>query len=68
MFTGETPTVEDALTFAIDAIDRGDMNLGVAALEWVLERDPKNPFVWLWMACTVPDEQAKRECYLRAEL
>jgi hypothetical protein len=68
MFISDTPTIDDALTFAVDAIDRGDMDLGAAALEWVLERQPKNPFAWLWMACTAPDEQTKRECYLRVEL
>jgi hypothetical protein len=65
MFTTETPTVEEALDFAIDAIDRGDMKLGNAALGWVLQREPDNRVAWLWMACTVPDEQAKRGCYNR---
>ena len=65
MFTTDTPTVEEALDFAIDAIDRGDMKLGNAALGWVLQREPENRVAWLWMACTVPDEQAKRGCYSR---
>ena len=65
MFIHVTPNVEEALEFAIDAIDRGDINLGGAALDWVLQREPKNQVAWLWMACTVPDEQAKRNCYTR---
>lgn len=65
MFASETPTVEEALDFAIDAIDRGDLKLGNAALGWVLQREPDNRVAWLWMACTVPDEQAKRGCYSR---
>jgi len=68
MFTNETPNVEEALEYAITAIDRGDMNLGSAALEWVLEREPKNQVAWLWMACTVPDEQTKRNCYTQASI
>ena len=65
MFASETPTVEEALEFAINAIDRGDLKLGNAALGWVLQREPDNRVAWLWMACTVPDEQAKRGCYSR---
>lgn len=65
MFATETPTVDEAIQFAIDAIDRGDLKLGNAALGWVLQREPENSVAWLWMACTVPDEQAKRGCYSR---
>jgi hypothetical protein len=65
MFASETPTVDEALAFAIEAIDRGDLKLGNAALGWVLQREPDNRVAWLWMACTVPDEQAKRGCYSR---
>jgi hypothetical protein len=65
MFATETPTVEEAIEFAIEAIDRGDLKLGNAALGWVLQREPDNRVAWLWMAVTVPDEQAKRGCYSR---
>jgi Tfp pilus assembly protein PilF len=65
MFTGQTPTVEEALEFAIQAIDRGDVKLGNAALDWVLQREPNNPIAWLWMACCVTGEEAKRGCYAR---
>ena len=63
MYKQESPNIEEALKFAIDAIDRGDMNLGNAALEWVLEREPCNRIALLWKACTVSDEHAKRHYY-----
>jgi hypothetical protein len=65
MFASETPSVEEAIEFAVQAIDRGDFKLGNAALDWVLQREPENPIAWLWMACCVSDEEAKRTCYSR---
>lgn len=65
MFASHTPTVEQALEYAIEAIGRGEMKLGNQALGWVLQQEPDNAVAWLWMACTVPDEQAKRGCYSR---
>jgi hypothetical protein len=61
------PNLEQALAYAIDAIDRGDLELGYMALGWVLQREPENPVAWLWMACTVQEEERKRECYERAD-
>jgi hypothetical protein len=61
----EAPSVDEAIEFAIQAIDRGDLKLGSAALGWVLQREPENPLAWLWMACTVSEEEAKRDCYSR---
>jgi hypothetical protein len=58
-----TPNIEEALEYAIDAIDRGDLQQGSAALEWVLHRDPSNRIALLWMACTVSDENLKRRYY-----
>ena len=63
MHNQDTPNIEEALEFAIDAIDGGNMKLGNAALEWVLEREPSNRIALLWMACTVPDEHSKRGYY-----
>jgi hypothetical protein len=57
------PDIEEALEYAIDAIDRDDMQVGSAALAWVLERDPSNRIALLWLACTVPDEPTKRRYY-----
>jgi hypothetical protein len=66
-FEDGVPNLEQAFLFALDAIDRGDLQLGYAALGWVLQREPDNSAAWLWMACTVPEEERKRECYMRAE-
>jgi hypothetical protein len=33
MFAAETPSVEEAIEFAVQAIDRGDYKLGNAALD-----------------------------------
>jgi hypothetical protein len=63
MVQSDASKIEEALKFAIDAIDRGDMEHGSAALEWVLERDPSNRIALIWMACTVSDEHVKRRCY-----
>ena len=63
MHKNATPNIEEALEYAVDAIDRGDLQLGNAALTWVLERDPSNRIALVWMACTVPDEHAKRTYY-----
>jgi hypothetical protein len=63
MLRDETPSIEEALEFAIDAIERGDMKLGNTALEWILGREPSNNVALMWMACTVPDENTKRRYY-----
>jgi hypothetical protein len=63
MFVDETPSIEEALEFAINAIEGGDMKLGNAALEWILGRDPTHNIALLWMACTVSDEHTKRHYY-----
>ena len=56
-------SVEDALAYAIEAIDRGNLSAGKKALEWVLQREPKNQSAWVWMACCVTDEDTKRQCF-----
>ena len=63
MITNKTPNTEEALEYAIDAIERGKIKLGNKALGWVLQREPDNRVAWLWMACTLPDENAKQACY-----
>jgi hypothetical protein len=63
MYKQDATNIDEALEFAIDAIDRGNMKLGSAALGWVLEREPSNRIALLWMACTVSDEDTKRRCY-----
>ena len=63
MFTTRTPNIEDALDYAIGAIENGKIKLGNDALGWVLQREPDNKVAWLWMACTLTDEKSKRACY-----
>jgi hypothetical protein len=63
MYIHEPPGIEEALEIAIDAIDRGDMELGNGILAWVLKYEPSNRIALLWMACTVPDENLKRRYY-----
>jgi hypothetical protein len=58
--------IDQAIEHGIDAVNRGDIREGKAALSWVLHRDPKNKVAWIWMACCVPEDEAKAECYRRA--
>jgi len=68
MFERETNTVDQALDFAVGAIAEGDPGRGRAALTWVLQQEPENTAAWIWMACCVPDEGARQECYRRASV
>lgn len=65
MLATNTPNTEEALDFAINAIENGKIKLGNEALGWVLQREPDNKVAWLWLACTVSDENSKRACYSR---
>jgi hypothetical protein len=65
MLAMRTPNTEDALKYAVDAIEQGKLDFGREALGWVLQREPDNQVAWLWMACTLSDETSKRECYSR---
>jgi hypothetical protein len=67
-FSEEVPSLQEALQFGIDAIDRGDMKIGSDTMQWILEREPNYSLAWLWLACTVDDEGKKRECYVRASI
>ena len=59
-------SVEDALNIAIEAVERGDLRNGEAALSWVLKEDPENTAAWIWLACCAPDDSARQICYRRA--
>lgn len=61
-------SIEEALQTAVDAVERGNLQDGEAALSWILKRDPKNTAAWLWLACCAPDDQAKQECYRQASV
>ena len=65
MLLTKTPNTEDAIEYAICAIENGNIKSGNEALGWVLQREPDNKVAWLWMACTLPDEKSKRACYNR---
>jgi Tfp pilus assembly protein PilF len=67
-FGREKPSVEQALKIGVAAVDQGDLGKGKAALSWVLKQDPNNTTAWLWMACCLPDDSAKQECYRRVSL
>ena len=58
--------IEEAITSAVDAIQRGDLGQGRTTLSWVLREEPKNRLAWVWMACCVHDDNAREECYRRA--
>jgi len=59
-------SVEQALDVGVQAVERGDLSDGEAALSWVLKKDPANQVAWFWLACCAPDDDAKQECYRRA--
>ena len=59
-------TIKEAITSAVDSINRGDLGRGKATLTWVLREDPGNRVAWLWMACCVNEDHAREECYRRA--
>ena len=56
-------TIEEALDIAVEAVNRGELGKGKAALSWILEQDPNNTTAWLWMACCVTDDSVKQDCY-----
>lgn len=61
-------TMEEALEFAVQAVNCGDFGRGKAALSWILKQDPNHAMAWIWMACCVNDDAAKAECYRRASM
>lgn len=61
-------SIQDALAIAISAVNRGEVGEGKKALKWILEQDPDNTSAWLWLACCLPDDKAKEECYRRVSL
>lgn len=58
--------VSDAISSAVEAIQRGDLGQGRATLSWVLRQQPENRLAWVWMACCLQEEAAREECYHRA--
>jgi hypothetical protein len=59
-------SIDDALSSGIEAVERGQISKGEAALTWVVHKDPSNAVAWFWLAVCAPDDHAKAECYRRA--
>jgi Tfp pilus assembly protein PilF len=58
--------VDEVFQMAVDAVNRGEIGKGKAALAWVLDQDPNFAAAWLWLACCLQDDEAKQNCYRRA--
>jgi hypothetical protein len=57
------PTIEQALDFAITAIDKGETLKGRDVLSWVLQQDPENAIALLWLPACLSAEHQKAACY-----
>ncbi len=62
MASKRLPTVEEALQYAVRAIQGADHKTGKAALQWVLQREPDNVVALLWMSRVAPSSQAQQLC------
>lgn len=65
---GERSPIDEALDFAIEAVNRGELQKAKSALGWIIKQDPSNTTAWLWMACCVMDDEAKQACYKRVSM
>ncbi len=63
--TTQVPTVEQALQFAVEAIERREFQRARNALRWALEQDPQNIVAWLWLARCSPDSVTRQICLQR---
>jgi very-short-patch-repair endonuclease len=61
----EEISLEQALKFATDAIQKGDVQVGRRALLWILQRDPWHIASLLWFAYITEDVTTKIKCYQR---
>jgi Tfp pilus assembly protein PilF len=59
-------SIEEAISSAVEAIDRGDLGQGRTTLSWVVREDPDNRLAWVWLAACVDDDSARDECYRKA--
>jgi len=59
-------SVEEAITSAVEAINRGDLGQGRTTLSWVVREEPDNRLAWVWLAACVDNDSARDECYHRA--
>jgi hypothetical protein len=67
MATKTIPTTDEALSFAVETIHRGDLDSGRKVLGWVLQNDPGNVVAWTWMTRCTDDINALRECQRRID-
>jgi Tfp pilus assembly protein PilF len=58
--------IEEAISSAVEAIQRGDLGKGRATLSWVVREEPDNRLAWVWLAACVTEDEARDECYRRA--
>ncbi len=65
MSNQEGISLEQALKFASDAIQKGDVQVGRRALLWILQKDPWHVNALLWFAFITEDLKIKIECYQR---
>lgn len=59
-------SIEEAITSAVEAINRGDLGQGRTTLSWVVREEPDNRLAWVWLAACVDNDSARDECYRRA--
>ena len=59
-------SIEEAITSAVEAIQRGDLGQGRTTLSWVVREEPDNRLAWVWLATCVDDDSARDECYRQA--
>lgn len=61
-----TPENEALLEEAIAHVNAGEIELGRAELERVLEQNPKNDRAWVWLSGCVEDPRQRRICLQQA--
>ena len=59
-------SIEEAISSAVEAIDRGDLGQGRTTLSWVVREEPDNRLAWVWLAACLDEDSARDECYRRA--
>ena len=59
-------STDEAISAAVEAIQRGDLGQGRATLKWVVREEPDNRLAWVWLAACLTEDEARDECYRRA--
>jgi Tfp pilus assembly protein PilF len=58
----KTPTVAEALEFAVQKVRASDYRTGRAVLAWVLQHQPENVVAWLWLARCIFNREEQLLC------